>query len=268
MKPVKESVSKLIDALKKQSQATPQPLGFRTSQKTETPVKMLIIARVEKGIESIIPESLDGANAVFFHPEASQLTAKAIQKIVKPFQEMAWGVILEDNNEKQAAVLVGAGCDFVVFSAASPVTAIPQDEKTGKILYVESSMDDGLLMSINRLPVDAALAADTFEGHSSLVWHQLMIFQHLATFIKKPLIVPVPADVSETELKALWNAGIDAVMVATDPARAGGLKELSKIAGKLPPRAFPKPDKIGVTLPRSAGESQPEAPPDEEEEEE
>lgn len=241
-------------------------MGFRTSQKVEMPKRMLIIARVGKGMENIIPESLDGANAVLFNPETSQLTVKNIQKTVKSLQELPWGVMLEDNNGKQAAALVGAGCDFVVFSAASPVAAIPQDEKTGKILYVESSMDDGLLMAINRLPVDAALVTDTFEGNNSLVWHQLMIFQHIATFINKPLIVPVPADISEPELKALWDAGIDAVIVETDPAKAGGLKELSNIAANLPARTLPKPGKIGVTLPRTMEEAQPETPPDEEEE--
>jgi hypothetical protein len=261
-------MSKLIDAFKKQSQSAPQPMGFRTSQKPEAPLKMLIIARVEKGMENIIPESVSGANAVLFRPEGTQLTAKTIQKSVKPLEELPWGVILEDNNGKQATALAGAGCDFVVFSAASPVTSVPQDEKIGKILYVESSMDDGLLLAVNRLPVDAAIAADTFEGNASLVWHQLMIFQHMATFINKPLIVAVPADISETELKALWDAGIDAVMVDTDPAKAGGLKELSDIAANLPPRALSKHDKIGVTLPRSSQGVQPEASPDEEEEEE
>ena len=220
---------------------------------------------MDKGIENIIPESLEGANAVVFQPEASQLAAKSIQKTVKPLQELPWGVILEDNNGKQVAALAGAGCDFVVFSAAAPVTAVPQDEKTGKILYVESSMDDGLLMAINRLPVDAALVSDTMEGNSSLVWHQLMIFQHMATFINKPLIVPVPADISEPELKALWNAGIDAVMVEIDPAKANGLKELSNIASRLPARALPKQEKPQVRLPRPAEEVEPEVPPDEEE---
>jgi hypothetical protein len=260
-------MSKLIDALKKQSQAAPQPMGFRTSQKVEIPLKMMIIARVEKGAENIIQESFEGANAVLFRLEAPQFTAKTIQKTVKPLQDLPWGVMLEDDNGKQTAALVAAGCDFVVFSAASPVTAVPEDEKTGKILYVESSMDDGLLMTVNRLPVDAAMVSDTPEG-TSLVWHQLMIYQHMATFINKPLIVPVPADISEPELKALWNAGIDAVMVDTDPAKAGSLKELGDIAAKLPPRALPKPGKVSVTLPRSAQGAQPEAPPDEEEEEE
>jgi hypothetical protein len=259
-------MSKLIDALKKQSQTAPQPMGFHTSTPAAKQLKMLIIARVEKGIENIIPESLDGADAVVFRPETTQLAAKNIQKTVKPLQEMPWGIILEESNGKQVPALTGAGCDFMVFSAASPVNAAPRDEKTGKILHVESSMDDGLLMAVNRLPVDAVLANDTFEGSASLVWHQLMIYQHMATFINKPLIVGIPAQISEPELKALWDAGVDAVMVEIDPTKAGGLKELSDTAAKLPPRAIPKHGRIGVTLPRSGG-VQPEAPPDEEEEE-
>ena len=106
------------------------------------------------------------------------------------------------------AALVEAGCDFVVIPAAGRIATTPQEEKVGRILQVESSMDDGLLRAANDLPVDAVLVTDTFEGSGPLVWHQLMIFQHLARLISKPLIVSIPADVNGEELKALWEAGV------------------------------------------------------------
>ena len=127
-------------------------------------------------------------------------------------------------------------------------------------------MDDGLLRAVNDLPADAVLLTDTFDESGSLVWHQLMIFRHLTTFISKPLLVPVPAAITEGELKALWDAGIDGVVV--DATGVGDLKGLRQIADKLPPRSARKRGKMDVMLPMAGGEAYTTPPPDEEEEEE
>ena len=100
----------------------------------------------------------------------------------------------------------------MVFSPTSRIPDLPQDEKIGKILQVESSMDDGLLRAVNDLPADAVLVTDTLDNNETLTMHRLMIYRHLANFIAKPLIVPVPANITEAELKALQDAEIDGVM--------------------------------------------------------
>jgi hypothetical protein len=143
---------------------------------------------------------------------------------------------------------------------------MPKNEKTGKILQVDSSMDDGLLHSLNDLPADAALVTDSFGEGDALVWHHLMLLRHMALLISKPLIVLVPAAVTEDELKALWDAGIDAVMVPVDIPKGENLKELHETAAKLPRRTPRKQGKMNVFLPRST-ESKSAPPPDEEEEE-
>ena len=264
-------MSRLIDGLKKSAQALPQPMGFRTSRQVDVTPKILIIASLEVGPPGAdtTADSVDGANAILLHSDKPNLTAKTIQKIVELLPEIPWGVYLEENEDKQAAA-IEAGCDFVVFSAASRIsTVLPygKDEKTGKILQVESAMDDGLLRAVNDLPVDALLFTDSSEESGALVWHQLMILQHLANIISKPLIVNVPADITEVELKALWEAGIDGVMVEIDITKAGALKGLRQIISKLPPRSARKRGKVDVLLPRTGGET-PTITPDEEEEEE
>jgi len=127
-------------------------------------------------------------------------------------------------------------------------------------------MDDGLLRAANDLPVDAVLIADTYEGGGSLVWHQLMIYQHLANFISKPLIVPVPAAITGVELKALWEAGVDGVIVEMDDAGAEELKNLRQAIDTLPPRSARKRGKADALLPHLPGEARAE-PPDEDEDE-
>src|SRR4030042_166541 len=72
-------------------------------------------------------------------------------------------------------------------------------------------------------------------------------------------------DITEVELKALWDAGIDGVLVEADAAQGGDLTKLHETAGKLPPRSARKRGKMDVLLPRMAGETGAAAPPAEEE---
>ena len=253
-------MSKLIEKLKKLSQAAPAPIGFRTAKTEAAGGKMLILGRLTVDSAATTTKINTGADAILFDASKTETTAKDIQKMAKVVGNVPWGVYLEEGGGDIAAQ-VEAGCDFVVFSPTSKITDLPQDEKTGKILQIESSMDDGLLRAVNDLPTDAVLVTDTLDKAETLTMHRLMIYRHLANFIAKPLIVPVPVNMSETELKALHEADIDGVMAEGDD-----LKELRKTIGKLPARSAKKRDKARVLLPRIGGEKAP-APPDEEEEE-
>jgi len=257
-------MSRFIDKLKKLSQTAPSPMGFRTSKPAEKISPLLIIGRTLLKTTASAAKSSSGADALLVHTDKSELTALNAQKTAKAFDDIPWGVYLDESDDT-AAVLAEAGCDFVVFSPTARIAELPQDEKTGRIVQVDSSMDDGLLRAINDLPADAVLVTDTLEGNETLTLHQLMIYRHLANFIAKPLIVPIAANITEAELKALEDAEIDGVMAEMDE---DSLKELRKTVNKLPPRSAKKRDKAGVTLPRTTGESAPLAPPDEEEEEE
>ena len=184
-------MSRFIDKLKKQSENTPLQMGFRKATPTEAAHSILIVARVELDAAGSPLKNIDGADAVLLYPGDSQFSAKALAKITKPLQDTPWGIFIEDCTEKTEA-LAETGYDFAVLSPTCPISAVPQAEKTGKILEVESAMDDGLLRAANDLPVDAVLAADTFDEENGLVYHHLLILRHLASIISKPLIVPAP----------------------------------------------------------------------------
>ena len=261
-------MSRLIDEFHKATRTTAQPMGFRAARPTAAAARMPLVASLEIGANENPADCTGGASAVLLRPGKTRPTAKTIQTMVKNLPDIPWGVYLDDNGDKKAVSPEGEGCDFVVFSASGRISVTPQEEKIGRILQVESSMDDGLLRAINDLPMDAVLIADTFEGGGTLVWHQLMIFQHLARLILKPLIVPVPANISGEELNALWEAGVDGLVVEVDASSTGGLKELRQAIDKLPPRSQLKRDRMEALLPRTGGESSAVPPPDEEEEEE
>lgn len=260
-------MSRLIDAFHKASQATAPPLGFRAARPEAAAERILLIASLEPGAGGSPADYLEGASAVLLRRGKSRLTPRAVQTATASLPDIPWGIYLDDSGVKKGEVKVEAGCDFVVFPASGLITTTPPDEKVGRILQIESSMDDGLLRAVNDLPVDAVLIGDTFEGGGPLVWHQLMIFRHLTHLVSKPLIVPVPADVNGEELKALWEAGVDGVVVEVDAAKAGGLKNLRQAIDKLPPRSPHKRERLEALLPRTGEESRPAAPPEEEEEE-
>jgi hypothetical protein len=261
-------MSRLIDKFHEASKVAAPPMGFRTARPAAAAPKILLIASLEAGTVEKQADYLDAADAVLVRFTGTTLTVKAVQKIAAALPDIPWGLYLADDDAKKGAVME-AGADFILFPIDSQVADTPKDDKTGKILQVESSMDDGLLRAVSDLPVDAVLAVDAFEGNGpALVWHQMMIFQHLANLISKPLIVPAPAGINEKELKALWDAGVDGIMVEMEKAGAAGLKELRQAIEKLPSRSGRKRGKVNAVLPRTAGETPAPTPPDEEEEEE
>jgi hypothetical protein len=256
-------MSKLIDKLRKISQATPQPMGFHTSKPVEVSGKLLIIGRFKTTNSVTTTKKNTGADAILFYSNKSEILLIDIQKMAKLLGDIPWGIYLQEG-EYDTAGLIKAGGDFVVFSPTSQIADLPQDEKIGKILQVESSMDDGLLRAINDLPADAVMITDTLDNDETLTMHRLMIYRHLANSITKPLIVPVTVKITEAELKALHEAEIDGVTVEMD---GEDLKELRKTISKLPARSAKKRERGGVTLPRIGGETTTPSPPDEEEEE-
>jgi len=239
-------MSKLIEKLKKLAQGTPAPMGFRTSKEEESGGKILLLGRLKA--DGAITAKIDtGADAVLIYTGKDE-NVEDIQKTAKALGDIPWGIYIEEDVDMMA--LVKAGCDFIVFSPTVKVNDLPQNEKIGKVLEVESSMDDGLLRAVNDLPVDAVIVTDTLDNDECLTMHRLMVYRHLANFISKPLIAPVPENIGEAELKALLDAEIDGVMAEGD-----NLKELKKTIGKLPTRSTKKRERGGVSLPRVGGET-------------
>jgi hypothetical protein len=259
-------MSRLIDKFQNAAKSSPQPMGFRTSRTTvREPGFLLIVKTAPDALKN--PGEIKSADAVLLQGDGEVPAAKNIGKIVESLGETPTGLYIENADDEEVSALAAAGIDFFVFPASAKVFTMPADKKIGRVIEVESAMDDSLLVAVNGLPVDAVMASDTFTG-GAMSWHELMIFQHLANMFGKPLIARIPADISEIELKALWDAGVDGALVDEATLKAGGLKKLQEAIHKLPARASRKRGKEEVFLPRAGGTAQTAPPPDEEEEEE
>jgi hypothetical protein len=256
-------MSRLIDALEKTDRMSYEPMGFRPSRQASTGPRLRIIAST--GLEAGLPTDLaNGADAVLLLPGKKSPIIDAIKSTAAQIKDIPWGVYLSDARASKASSMVKEGCDFLVFPASSLVSTIPAGDDTGRIIEVESSLDDGLLRAVNNLPVDAVLVTDSLETSGPLVWHQLMIFRHMTDMLSKPVIIRVPPDITESDIKAFWEAGADAVITEINAEKPDGITNLRKLIEGLPPRTSPRKGRAEAILPRLS-ETKAEEPEEEEE---
>ena len=249
-------MSRLIEKLTQVSKDAPQPIGFRVAHPVSSKPPMLLVASLTQ-IENVDNPtvSITGADAVLLHSAKGSPGASTLQKISRSLPDIPWGSWLEDTSKKRMEMIAKFGGDFVVFPTASTVLAADPEDKMGKILQVQSSINEGLLKAVNDLPVDAVLAVPEPESEHSLTWHRLMTFQRLVNILAKPLLAPTPPNVTDNELKALWEIGVDGVVVevnARQPtAKLEELRQTINGFASLPPR---KRRKAEALIPHISGE--------------
>jgi hypothetical protein len=259
-------MSRLIDLLQKTGQAATQPMGFRSIRETEYAPKIPIIASLDTEAVKTPADYLEGASGALFQWKNSIPTTVKIKELVANLPDMPWGASIENNDEKAAADLIDAGCDFLIIPSAGPVSAAPDNEDTGRILQVESGLNDTTLRAINDLPVDAAFVSDIQTKGEPLTWNNLMSIKRMTGLLSIPLMVPLTIKTSESELRALHEAGVEGAVVEIDAGKPDGIKELRGLIDKLPPPAKRKHRKNQAILPDIGGMSEEESPDEDDEE--
>jgi len=232
-------MSEFIDKLKQVSQAEPQSMGFRALSKVSPLPKMLLVAGLAEAKTVGVADYVAGADAALLSVTNLSAGAKKIQQVSKVMADIPCGGWLRGTSGGEIKQIVKAGCDFVVFPASSTPLSIFQDDEIGKILQVEASLSDGLLRTIEGLDVDAVLVTNEDEKSSLLTWYHLMLFRRFAGSLSKPLLVSIPAAVTAKELQALWDNGVDGVLVELEAGQPSGV--VKDLRGKID----------GLTLPAS-----------------
>jgi hypothetical protein len=260
-------MSRLIDTLLKTSQTAPQPMGFRTARQAESVPKILLVAGLDPEAKEVSADYLAGATAALIRQGKSQTTAEAIGTMTANLPGIPWGVCLEGSDEKVATELIDAGCDFLIIPSAGLVSAVPDNDDVGKILQVESSLKDTLLRTLNNLPVDAVFTSDIYQSGEPVNWDHIISIKRMTSLLNKPLLVPISIKTTESELKALREAGVEGAVADIEPGKPDGIKQLRELIDKLPPPSTRKHGKTEAILPRiggGAGEETPEKEDDEE----
>ncbi len=248
-------MSRFIDKLNRLSRAEPQPIGFRVTQLASPKPKIQLVASLaQESVESLVDYTA-GADAGLLHISKLSSVAKALQKISEAVPDIPWGGWLQDSGPGEIEQMVKIGYDFVVFPATNTPLAILQNDEVGKVLEIDASLGEGLLRAANELPIDAVLIASEQREGYFLTWQHLMLFQRFADLLTKPLLVSIPSNVTAGELQALWEAGVDSVVIELRVEQPQDrLNELRQAIDKL---TFPSPrkrEKAEPLLPRIGGE--------------
>ncbi len=220
-------------------------MGFRSVQPVSPKPKLLLIASLMQDNIGSVGDDVAGADAGLLTISKLSSGAKALQQVCQSVPAIPWGGWLKDIGRGDIGQIVKIGADFVVFPAANTSLAILKNADVGRILQVEASLSEGLLMAVDELPVDAVLVAGEPEGEGFLTWHHLMLFHHLANLLTKPVLVRLPSKVTAGELQALWEAGVDGVIVEVGVGQPE--KRLSKLRQAIDKLTFPPQRKLEKT---------------------
>jgi len=228
-------------------------MGFRAGQTTSPKPRMLLIASLTQADAGEPADCVAGADAGLLPISRAKADAVALQGCSRAVPDIPWGGWLKDAGRGKTG-LKGIDCDFVVFPVNTPLGVL-QDTKAGKILEVEASMSEGLLRTIDKLPLDAVLIVDSHGDDSLLTWQHLMLVQHFTASLAKPLLIPVPAKVTAAELGVLWEAGVDGVIVAAGTGQPPeALRKLRRAIDKLALPARRRQGMAKALLPQVTGE--------------
>jgi len=258
-------VSKLIDELNRTAKGGPQAIGFRAGQTASPKPRVLLIASLTQADADEAADFIAGADAGLLPISGAKADASTLQGCSQTVPDIPWGGWLRDAGRGKTG-LKGIDCDFVVFPVDTPLGVL-QDTKAGKILEVEASVSEGLLRTIDKLPLDAVLIVDSRRDVPRLTWQHLMLVQHFADSLAKPLLVPVPAKVTAVELGVLWEAGVDGIIVAAGAGQPPEtLSKLRLVIDKLDLPARRRKGMAKALLPQVTGEMGEESEEEEEEE--
>jgi hypothetical protein len=254
-------MSRFLKKLKLLHQTESQPMGFATNQKAPEKPRLQIIASIASERVAKASAALESADAIL----ADDL--EAVEKICKAKEDTPAGGWLKTPNIKLLPKVMDSSCDFVIFPSETPV-AVSQKEKIGRTLQLDESLTEGLLRTVNDLPIDMVLVSDTGkEGPLTLA--RLMTIRRVVSMLNKPVIVPVSIDISAQDLQAIWDLGISSILIeSVDEGSADKLAELRKTIGKLAIPASRKKDRMNPILPHLQPEAHGHHEDEEEEEEE
>lgn len=249
-------MGRFIDKLKQVSQAVFPPMGFRAAETVSKP-RMLLIANLSQADIDRLADYVAGADAGLISITKLGSGAKILKEVAQLVPSIPWGGWLGSPSQGRIKQIMASGCDFVVFPPDTPLKVL-DEAKVGMILAVEALLDEGLLKAVDELPADAVFITSEQKERHSLTWHHLMLFRRFVDLLAKPLLVPVPSDIAANELQALWNVGVDGVVVKVVPGQpVGRIKGLRQMIDGLTPPSKRKRMKARAIVPSLKEEATP-----------
>lgn len=229
-------MSRFADKLKDALQVTPPAMGFFRNATPVGKPRMLLVAQLAPEDAEVAPDLMKAADAAFIICSKA-LPAKTLKILVKAAGDAPLGMWFTGKTQSKSV----EGVDFVVFDSENTLLPIC-DAINGKVLAMPLDLPDNLARVLNDLPVESVLVNASANG--ILTWGDLMRLYRMGDFITKPLLMQVPATISESEINMLWDAGVDALVVPLSGENQADFKKLRTVVDGLklaPKRKWIKP---------------------------
>ncbi len=240
-------MSEFVKKLERISRGKSQPMGFRPTVEAKTPPMMLVCQLEQAEVEAINLALSAGVDALLFAFKSLKGEIDALAQISSSIGQVPWGVRFEDINMDEVNKLATIGCDYLLFKTEVPARIL-QEEKMGKVVELETSLDDSLLRSLGQLAIDAIFFNKGEEF--PLTIRKLLDYQRVIGLVGKPALAFLPPNLPAGELENLWEAGIRGLItnLSKDSPREELLKIKEAIQRSLPTKRAPK-TKIEAVLP-------------------
>lgn len=183
-------------------------MGFAAQSARESRSQLLVIAIVEdaSAVSSLVEA---GAGALI----ATSLDA--LEAIVEASGDVPVGVRVDATTVEAAEQARSAGVDFIAFNDAETDAEALLDPEPGRVLLIESAVDDERLKSFTGMRLDAIITAPPAQP---LMVRDQLALRRIAELAGAPLISPT-GEAPRTETLHAWrNAGVLAVLVPGDAA--------------------------------------------------
>lgn len=234
-------MSKLADAIRRATRREARPIGFAATAAKANP-SLLLIAR---GAPADAQELLTaGADAVL---SSGNVTLNGGSGF--------WGSDAPIAGREAAKELVSAGAGFVVFDADTTSAAVLLEDQLGPVMRISLDAEDSFLRTVESMSLDALLAPE-LPG-DTLTVRRTLDLRRLASFARKPLLVPAAAGIDATTLETLRDCGVVGVIAEG----ADAVKALRATIDALPPRKRPTDSRgpaVGLSTRAEMAAEQPE----------
>jgi hypothetical protein len=217
----------LLDKFERASKGTVQPLGFGGAARREKVAPMLLVGVIDVGDDTQAKLAVDaGLDAVIVNGKKAAKQAD-LNKTIKATKKLAVGVWVDEASEKG-----WAGTDFQVFSSASTPIGFLGGENRTNVMQVVPELEDGLLKTIEHLPIDVFLVS--LADAEKLTVSQFMRLARVRGVTSRWLLAHLAKLPTQAELEQLREAGVAGIVVDLANQNAKGLKECLATLLELP----------------------------------
>jgi len=231
-------MSKLIEALKKVTQLEAPRMGFgtrRDESRTSRPLLMAITGDISLKTLGKLKDS--GADGIVLLGHSLNKPEREQSKLLEALNGLPAGVWLQRPMDASGERVLRGEWDFLIFDMdASPAPTLGAKDP-GKLLQVDSGLEESLLRATAALPVDGLFY--TLREEALAVRH-LLALARIGQFIRKPVVVLIPQQIDPKALELLRDAGASGIAIEVKDEE--GIKQVQRLQQeleKLPPRKKP-----------------------------